>query len=231
VLISQFNLSDPGKGMEKFINDGNNLLMLVKSTASIMASSVIKAAKKIADKLTATTGTIGLPSITARAEAQEEANQLNLTNQSVIGAKKGVVKAITKLVGSNVTNAILRMADGSNHKNIDKFTLYKVMKSAIDGANQPSTNDALEQLLEVINRNFNFCKKVSVNMELMQLNAAQMAMYGIVIGIHRSHSRCWPISRWPPNPIMAANFAWPCMPSARSTRTTTCMTHLSSRTF
>ncbi len=57
------------------------------------------------------------------------------------------------------------------------------MKIAINGANQPSTNDVLEQLLEVINHTFNFCKKVSVNMELMQSNAAQMAMYGIVIGI------------------------------------------------
>jgi hypothetical protein len=84
-----------------------------------------------------------------------------------IGAKEGVVEAITKLVGSNVTNVILQMANGSNHKNIDKFTLYKVMKSAIDGTNRPSTNDMLEQLLKVISRNFDFCKKGSVNMELM----------------------------------------------------------------
>jgi hypothetical protein len=41
----------------------------------------------------------------------------------------------------------------------------------------------LKQLLEVINHSFNFRKKISVNMELMQSNAAQMATYGIVIGI------------------------------------------------
>jgi hypothetical protein len=57
------------------------------------------------------------------------------------------------------------------------------MKMAINGANQPSTNNVLEQLLKVINHNFDFCKKVSINMELMQSNMAQMAMYGIVIGI------------------------------------------------
>ena len=34
----------------------------------------------------------------------------------------------------------------------------------------------------MINHTFNFCKKVSVNMELMQSNAAQMATYGIIIG-------------------------------------------------
>ncbi len=61
--------------------------------------------------------------------------------------------------------------------------LYNVMKVAINGADRPSTNDVLEQLLKAINHTFNFCKKVSVNMELMQSNAAQMATYGIVIGI------------------------------------------------
>jgi hypothetical protein len=41
----------------------------------------------------------------------------------------------------------------------------------------------LEQLLEVINHNFDFCKKISVNIELMQSNTAQMATYNIVVGI------------------------------------------------
>jgi hypothetical protein len=136
VLISQFNPSDLGKGMEKLLNDGDNLLTLVKSTDAITASYVIKKVENRADKLTASTGKTVLPSITSRAEAQEEANQLNdVINQLVIGTKEGVVKAIIKLVGIDITNAILRMANGSNHKNIDDFTLFEVMKSAIDGAN------------------------------------------------------------------------------------------------
>jgi hypothetical protein len=116
-------------------------------------------------------------------EAQGKADQLNVINQSVIGAKEGIVEAVSKLVGSDITDAILQTADGSNHKSIDDFTIYDVMKVAIDGADQPSTNDVLEQLLKGINHTFDFCKKVSVNMELMQSNAARMATYGIVIGI------------------------------------------------
>jgi hypothetical protein len=46
------------------------------------------------------------------------------------------------------------------------------MKSAINGADQPSTTVMLEQLLEVINHNFDFCNKISINMELMQSNMA-----------------------------------------------------------
>jgi hypothetical protein len=147
------------------------------------AGSVLKLAKKQADKLSITTGKTVLPTFTTQTEAQEEADQLNIINQSVIGAKEGVVEAVSKLVGRNITDDILWTANGSNHKSIDGFTLYNVMKVAIDGANQPSTNDVLEQLLKVINHTFNFCKKVSVNMELMQLNAAWMATYGIVIGL------------------------------------------------
>jgi hypothetical protein len=183
VLISQFNPSNPGKGMEKLLDNGNNLLTLVKSTDAITASYMITKAKNKADELTASTGKTFLPTITSRAEAQEEADQLNVINQLVIGAKEGVAEAITKLVGSNVTNAILWMANGSNHKSIDNFTLFEVMKSAINGANRPSTNNLLEHLLEVINHNFDFCKKISINMELMKSNTAQMATYGIVIGI------------------------------------------------
>ncbi len=95
MLISPFNLSDPGKGMKKLLDDGYNLLTLVKSTDTITAGSVIKAAKKRANKLTALTGKTVLPSITTQAEAQEEAVQLNVINQLVIGAKEGVVEAIS----------------------------------------------------------------------------------------------------------------------------------------
>jgi hypothetical protein len=62
------------------------------------------------------------------------------------------------LVGSNITNAVLQTATGSNHKSINDYTLFAVMVAAIDGANQPSTTDVLEQLLEVINHTFGFQK-------------------------------------------------------------------------
>jgi len=183
VLVSQFNPSDPGKGMVKLLDDGDNILMRIQSTDAITAGSVLKLATKHADELSTTTGKTILPTFTTQMEAQEEADRLNVINQSIIGAKEGVVKAVSKLVGSNITDTILRTADGSDFKSIDDYTLYEVMKVAIDGADRPTTNDVLEQLLEVINHPFDFRKKVSVNMELMQSNAARMATYGIVIGI------------------------------------------------
>jgi hypothetical protein len=183
VLVSQFNPSNPGKGMAKLLKNRSNLLTNVKSTDAITANSALKAAKTSADAASKAASTTIAPTITSQLEAQEEANHLNVINQSVIGAKEGVVKAVTKLVGSDITNEVLQTADGSNHKSIDDYTLIAVMAAAIDGADQPSTTKVLEQLLEVINNTFDFQKKVSVNMELMQLNAARMATCGITISI------------------------------------------------
>ncbi len=93
--------------MVKLLDDGNNILTRVQSINAITAGSVLKSAKKQADELSTTTGKTVLPTFTTQTEAQEEANQLNVINQSVIGAKEGIVEAVSKLVGSNITNAIL----------------------------------------------------------------------------------------------------------------------------
>ncbi len=51
VLISQFNPSDPGKGMVKLLDDGDNILTRIQSTDGITAGSVLKSAKKRADDI------------------------------------------------------------------------------------------------------------------------------------------------------------------------------------
>jgi hypothetical protein len=57
--------------------------------------------------------------------------------------KEGVVEAITKLVRSKITNAILQTADGSNHKSINYFKLFNMLQVATNGVDRPSTNDGL----------------------------------------------------------------------------------------
>jgi hypothetical protein len=90
VLVSQFNPSDPGKGMVKLLDDGDNILTRIQSTDAITAGSVLKSAKKRADELPTTTGKTILPTFTTRTEAEEEANRLNVINQSIIGANKAL---------------------------------------------------------------------------------------------------------------------------------------------
>jgi hypothetical protein len=74
VLVSQFNPSDPGKGMVKLLDNGNNILKQVQCTDAITAGSVLKSAKKRADELSTTPCKTVLPTFTTQTEAQEEAN-------------------------------------------------------------------------------------------------------------------------------------------------------------
>jgi hypothetical protein len=183
VLASQFNPRDPGNGMNKLLDDGDNLLTTVKATDAITAGAVLQASKAKADQESLSKGTTVAPAIVKRIEAQEEADRLNVINQSVIGAKEGVTEGVTLKVGSDITDSILRTPDGSDHKSIDDYRLYEVMRAAIEGADRPSATDVLEQVMEIIHQPFDFRKKISVNMELMQSNAARMSTYGISIGI------------------------------------------------
>ncbi len=93
--------------MVKLLKDRSNLLTNVKSTNAITANSDLKAAKTKADAALKAASTTITPTITSRLEAQEEAGHLNVIKQLVISAKEGIVEAVTKMVGSNITNAVL----------------------------------------------------------------------------------------------------------------------------
>jgi hypothetical protein len=96
----------------------------------------------------------------------------------MIGAKEGIVKALMALVGTNITNSVLRTSDG-NFKRVDEYTVHEVMQAAYENADRPPMTDVLEQLIEVLHYNFDFRKKISVNMELVQKLANRMSAYGI----------------------------------------------------
>ena len=126
-------------------------------------------------------GYLGPPPITSCTKVQEEADRVNFVDQSVISTKAGVFEAITNLLGSNITNAILYTADRSDHKRNNDYMLFKVMQAAIDGVNRPPATDVFTQLLEAINFVFNFRKKISGNMEGMQALKTRIKTHGIQI--------------------------------------------------
>ena len=67
----------------------------------------------------------------------------------MIGAKEGVVEAITTLVGTNITDSVLQTSD-SEFKSVDNYTLHKVLQAAFENANCPPMVDMLEQLIDVL---------------------------------------------------------------------------------
>ncbi len=65
VLVSQFNPSDPGKGMANLLEDRSNLITNVKLANAITANSVFKAAKTKADATSKAASTTIAPTITS----------------------------------------------------------------------------------------------------------------------------------------------------------------------
>ncbi len=102
-----------------------------KANKTITTINMINMSKKEAEAESTTMGTTVHPKITSRADAQEEAKQLNTNNQALIGSKEGIVEALTMFVGTDITDMILRQADG-DFKGLDKYTLHELLKAAVD---------------------------------------------------------------------------------------------------
>ena len=102
-------------------------------------------------------------------------------NQAVIGAKEGATSAIVEHFGRDVTDSVLRTADGIDYKGIDEYHLYDLVQAAIQGADRPATGDILGQLIEVISTKFDFRKKVVNNVEALRAKCARLTSYGVAL--------------------------------------------------
>ena len=105
-------------GMKGLLSDSANELTDFKAKVAIRASEV-KAASIAAAALISTTGFVAVPHISTNEDAQEEANKQNVFQLACVGAKEQMAKEITAKVGANITNPVLRHADGVRFKKVD----------------------------------------------------------------------------------------------------------------
>jgi len=182
ILCETYNPGDPGNGMDKLCV-ATNAIVKIKSTTIATTKTILDKSKHSAAAATAasTSGATIAPAIDIHSDAQDKAYCLNLIHQAVIGAKEGAAKAITTKVGTNVTDAVLKTADGSDFKSIDDWQLEDVLAAVVQGADRPNTAGMLTQLLHIIQFTFDFCKKVCAIMELLRSKAGPMHSYGITI--------------------------------------------------
>ena len=177
VLRSTFNPINPGCGMSGLCTKSSDVAKITTTSVATIQSVLDEAAAKAraASTLTHT----ATPTISTRSDAQEEADRINLLNQAVIGAKEGAAEAITNKVGSDITDTVLKTADGSDFKGVDDYQLEDLLTAVLQGADRPSTTDILEQFMGIIAFTFNFQKKVGANMELLRAKVGSMQSYGI----------------------------------------------------
>jgi len=118
VLKSTYNPGDPSNGMAKLLISRTatppSLLSRIRLTDAGTIQSVLNDARAIAAANSTATVTVA-PTITFRADVQDEADGINQINHGVIGTKEGVTKAFTKTVGSDITDEVLSTADGMDY--------------------------------------------------------------------------------------------------------------------
>ena len=68
----------------------------------------------------------------------------------VIGAKEGAAEAISMKVGTDVTDSVLKSADGADFHSINDYQLEDVLAVVVQGADCTNTADILMQLLAII---------------------------------------------------------------------------------
>ena len=73
----------------------------------------------------------------------------NITNQTIVGTKVGVINSLIKIVGGGVLiDAVTMMTpNGQDFRNIDNYTLYKLMQAAVEHASRPDVDDMCKMMM------------------------------------------------------------------------------------
>ena len=181
VLGSQWNALTPGKGVKMLLEKTPNVLTKIKETDVIDTDSILKTSKEEAATANAAAASGAEPAvakITARVDAESEADRQNIARQAAIGAKEGTAAGISKHVGTDVTDSVLREADG-NAKKVDEWHLHEIITEMIAAADRPATTSVLDALVEILQWQFDFRKRISANVEVLKAKNTKVKAFGL----------------------------------------------------
>lgn len=165
-LRACFNSSQSGQGMFALSERATNSLTSIKSTDCITADSILDEATAAAIKATGKDDAVQTKF--TRSEARDEADSQNYSIQATIGTKEGTAEGITALVGSAITDQILKNVDGTP-KTVDEYLLYELIQAVRDGAIRPEHHDILRLAKTVIEFQFDWRKKIQANLEQLKV--------------------------------------------------------------
>ena len=122
VLGRQWNSLTPGKGVKLLLAKTSNVLTNIKETGVVETDTILEKSQEeavAANTATAAGAPTILVKITTRIDAKSKADRQNIARQVAIGAKEDTATGISKHVGTDVTDSVLRETD-SNAKKVDE---------------------------------------------------------------------------------------------------------------
>ena len=179
---------ESGLNMIKLLDTSDNAINSVTTTQMVTAISLINQSKKDAATATAAARKKDkdaaeiIPTITTREEAKREAERQNITNQTIVGTKEGVIEIMKRLIGGDILDTVTKIADASRDKSIDEYKLHKVFQLAYDNAVRPEVDDVLELIVEMYQYDFDFQKPIKHSMAQLRTMANKLKPFGITPG-------------------------------------------------
>ena len=79
------------------------------------------AASRVASERASTDNSIVDPKIANNSDAQDEDDWQNAFRLAAISINEGIAEGITKIVGREIKNLIIRTTDNSNFKSVDQY--------------------------------------------------------------------------------------------------------------
>ena len=142
---------------------------------------------------------------------------------AAIGAKEGAAAGISKVVGTDITDATLRTTDGQDFKTVDEYTLYALVRAVIEDAERPSIIDVRKLYVSLCSTKFDFRIKMVINVERLRSQAAKSKGYGVKVGEDVIVLIIIANIEWAASQEWGVNFAMRCDPFAATSRTTRSM--------
>ena len=153
--------------------------LIAKSKKEVAEATA--AATKVAKQLGTTVVDISMTVMT-REEAKRDADRQNITNQTIIGTKVGIVDVLKRIIGGDILDMVTKVADGSREKSIDDYKLHELFQLALDNSVRPEVDDVLENLLEVYQYDFDFRMPVKHGLSQLRMMANKLKPFGITPG-------------------------------------------------
>jgi len=178
-VLTEQMFEDSTDRMKGLLSTAKNILMEYKATISIKRKDVLKDSKDVTDCLSNSSGTPVQPEIAMNSDAQEEADRQNTYQLAAIGVKEGVAAGITKIVGKDITNPILRTSDSTSFKSVDEYQLHQRVTTITEGAERPEATTIRQQFVNIAGMVFDWRDTVAINIKKFATNPAKTQAYGI----------------------------------------------------
>ena len=139
----------------------------------------VLAASRAAAELPSTDVITVKPEIDNNSDAQDKADWHNVFCLAAIGVKEGITEGITKIVGREIDNPILRTTDNTDFKSVDQYQKHQLFTTIKERAEQPDSSNVRQQFVNIAGKFFDWTETVVTNVKRMAAMADKFLGYGV----------------------------------------------------